>query len=179
MAGREASGAAALMLVEQARQVLDGFDVPNRLEHVRRYVWRDGTLRFVVDDGHACYQLEAHWPAAVLEPLSSGAGLLTRRASVVEGIWVRGTAGYVLRVGIDLAVPSAIYVRGDRLHSFVPFRGRPSDQVEVALQNDLTAYVHAFLSTRRPVPEARAADARQLRRAAVRVEPRAAVNGEQ
>jgi hypothetical protein len=84
-----------------------------------------------------------------------------------------------LRVGIDLAVPSAIYVRGDRLHSFVPFRGRPSDQVEVALQNDLTAYVHAFLSTRRPVPEARAADARQLRRAAVRVEPRAAVHREQ
>jgi hypothetical protein len=166
------------MLVAQARLVLDGFDVPSRLEHVRRYVWRDGTLRFVVDDGQACYQLEAHWPAAVLEPIASAAGLELSDAPVVEGKWVRGTAGYVLRVGIDLAVPSAIYVRGDRLHSYVPFRGRPSDQVEQALQNDLTTYVHAFLSARRPVPEARAADARQLRRIAISVAPPSQVNGQ-
>jgi hypothetical protein len=156
------------VLVEEARQVLDRFDVPNRLEHVRRYVWRDGTLRFQIDQhplrpSTVYYQLEAYWPTMILAPLPGGPdGLEHTRTPVVEGRWVRGTTGYVLRVGIDLAVPSAIYIRSRALQSFVPFVGRPADQVEHALQNDLTAYVNVFLSTCRPVPEARAADAKRV-----------------
>jgi hypothetical protein len=90
---------------------------------------------------------------------------LERSASpVVEGRWVRGTTGYLLRVGIDLAVPSAIYIRSGRVHFFVPFAGRPARDVEQAIQNDLAAYVNFFLRTYPTVPEARAADARRLPR---------------
>jgi hypothetical protein len=155
------------LLAEQARQVLDQFDVPNRLQHVRRYVWRDGTLRFVVHDApprppNVCYQLEARWPRAVLRRESAANGLERSASPVVEGRWVRGTTGYLLRVGIDLAVPSAIYIRSGRMQSFVPFAGRPARDVEQAIQNDLAAYVSFFLRTYPTVPEARAADARRL-----------------
>jgi hypothetical protein len=152
---------------DEARRVLDRFAVADRLQHVRHYVWRDGTLRFFVDTAplrpvNVYYQLDASWPTAVLRELPSAAGLELQSTRVVEGRWVRASTGYVLRVGIDLAVPSAIYIRSTALHSSVPFVGRPRAQVEHALQTDLQAYVDAFLSTCRPVPEARAAAAQRL-----------------
>jgi hypothetical protein len=152
------------MLVEEARQVLDRFDVPARLQHVRQFVWREGTLRFKVEDRapKVYYELEAHWPTARLRGLPSHEGLEAASTPVIEGRWVRGTRGYLLRIGIDLAVPSGIAVRSRLMQSFVPFVGRPAAQVELALQTDLDAYVQAFLSTCRPVAEARAADQRQL-----------------
>jgi hypothetical protein len=153
------------MLVDEARQVLDGFDVPARLQHVRQFVWREGTLRFKVDDRppKVYYELEARWPTARL--LSIGTphdGLEALSTPVIEGRWVRGTRGYLLRVGIDLAVPSGIAIRSRLLRSFVPFVGRPAAQVESALQRDLDAYVDAFLSNCQPVPAARAEDERRL-----------------
>jgi hypothetical protein len=155
------------MHIDEARRVLDLFDVPARLQHVRHFVWREGTLRFVIDDRPArptwvYYQLEAHWPSARLQDVPSSAGLEAISTPVVEGRWVRGTSGYVLRVGIDLAVPSGIALRSRLLQSFVPFVGRPAAQVEQALQTDLDAYVAAFLSSCQPVPAARARDERRL-----------------
>jgi hypothetical protein len=150
------------MQMDEARRVLDLFDVPSRLEHVRRYVWRDGELRFAVEGGNVYYELAAHWPAAVVVRLPSEPGIQVRDKPVIESTWVRGTAGYVLRVGIDLQLPSAIYLKADGFHSFVPFAGRAPATVEQALQHDLEAYVNRFLSTRQPVPEARAAAARRL-----------------
>ena len=74
-------------------------------------------------------------------------GLERAARPVAEGRWTRGTARYRLRVGIDLCVPSAIYIKATtRLESFVPFHARPYDQVEHALDADLAAYVNAFLS---------------------------------
>jgi hypothetical protein len=155
------------MLVSEAREVLDRFAVPARLEHVRRYVWREGSLRLLVDEraprlARVYYELEAHWPTARLQELPGNAGLEAFSTPVVEGRWVRGTHGYLLRVGIDLAVPSGIAVRSRLLQSIVPFLARPAAQVEAALQTDLDAYVDTFLSTCQPVPEARAADSRRL-----------------
>jgi hypothetical protein len=152
------------MQAEEARAVLDRFRVADRLEHIRRFVWREGSLRLQSDGRSVYYELEAHWPTAVLEPSPSppDAGLERRSTPVVEGRWVRGVTGYVLRVGIDLAVPSAIFVRARGLSSFVPYAGRATDEVEQALHHDLTAYVNSFLSTSRPVPEARQLASRTL-----------------
>jgi hypothetical protein len=171
-------------VVQAARAVLDRFGVANRLQHVRRYVWRGGTLQFAVHADRSqrpdvYYELSATWDAPVLERApSTDAPTGTPRAStnaarsaiehharpIVDGLWTRGSAGYVLRVGIDLAVPSAMYIKANRLQSFVPFVGRPDAQVEHAVHVDLNAYVTGFLSTARPVPEAARADAEHLRR---------------
>ncbi len=153
------------MLAEQARLVLDSFGVPARLQHVRRYVWREGTLRFRVETvpgrgALAFYELEAHWSAPRLDTLPSRVGLVPASQPTVDGRWTSGTTGYLLWVGIDLAVPSAIFIHSRPLQSFVPFLGRPREQVEHALHTDLTAYVNAFLRTSLAVPEARAAAAR-------------------
>jgi hypothetical protein len=147
---------------------LDDFDVPGRLRHVHDYVWRGGTLGFQVEDQLAdtppnvYYELCAHWDAAVLEPLDgrSGPGLQRAATPVVEGRWIRGSAGYQLRVGIDLAIPSAIYIRTDRILSCVPFVQRSRAEVEHALAADLAAYVDWFLSACATVPAA-AESARQ------------------
>jgi hypothetical protein len=151
------------MRAEDARQVLDEFGVADRLEHIRRFVWREGSLRFQVEQRSAYYELEAHWATAVLEPSEATlAGLERGSTPVVEGRWVRGTTGYVLRIGIDLAVPSAIFLRSRGLSSFVPYAGRQHDAVEQALHTDLEAYVKWFLSACLPVPEARARDGQAL-----------------
>ena len=156
------------MLLEQARDVLDRFGVANRLQHVRQYVWRGGTLGFHAEprpfsEPDVFYQLQAEWDAPVLEPLETVSTLSIEPATkpIAEGRWTRGTRSYLLRMGIDLAVPSAIYIKGTRLESFVPFVATPPEQVEHAIDADLAAYVNAFLNTCRPVPEAAHADARR------------------
>jgi hypothetical protein len=153
----------------RAVEVLDRFGVANRLQHVRKYIWRGGALRFQIQmrlprEPDVYYELEAHWDAPVLEPLAAaGRGIERAARPVPEGRWTRGTAGYRLRVGIDLGVPSAIYIKATtRLESFVPFHARPYDQVEHAIDADFAAYVNAFLSHCRPVPDAAQADAEQL-----------------
>jgi hypothetical protein len=146
------------------RDVLDRFGVPDRLQHVRRYVWRGGTLRFQHAPAQIYYELEAHWDAPVLEPMGSPErnGIVKAAKPVAEGRWTRGTARYLLQIGIDLAVPSAIFIKASsRLQSFVPFVARRPDQVELAIDADLAAYVNSFLSTCRPVPEAIQADAQR------------------
>jgi len=153
-----------------ARLVLDHFGVPARLQHVRQFVWRGGELRLdAVDDAargtSVFYELAAQWESAVLVEEAARSGLLAVDATVVDGRWVRARTGYVLRIGIELAVPSAIFIRSDRQPlSFVPFLNRPAEQVEHALDADLRAYVNRFLDMRLPVPRAAAADAERLRR---------------
>ena len=73
---------------------------------------------------------------------------------VLEGRWTRGSVGYVLRIGLDLRVPSALFIRSDRPLSNVPFLGRPSAVVESALAADLAVYADWFLDSCVPVPEA-------------------------
>jgi hypothetical protein len=144
------------------RDVLDRFGVPDRLLHVRRYVWRGGTLSFQHAVADVYYELEAHWDAPVLEALESPVhqGIVQASKPVAEGRWIRGTARYLLQIGIDLSVPSAIYIKASsRLQSFVPFLARPREQVEHAIDADLNAYVNTFLNTCRSVPEATQADA--------------------
>jgi hypothetical protein len=140
--------------------------VPERLVHVRDFVWRGGALCFQAGDGvvrTVGYSLSAEWDAAVLDPVASNApGIQPASAALVDGRWVRRTAGYHLRVGIDLAVPSAIAIRSDRLLSSVPFLNRPADEVEHALAADLAAYVAWFLDACQPVPVAGEAAARRL-----------------
>jgi hypothetical protein len=154
--------------------VLDRFDVGGRLRHIRDFIWRGGTLELEAAGGadsgvqDVWYALKAEWPAAVLErdegPLDEG--LVDSRSPVVEGRWVRGSSGYDLRIGIDLRMPAAIYIRSHRrVHGFVshvPFLGRPAERVERALNAELTTYVNAFLDHFQPVPQAAAADARRL-----------------
>jgi hypothetical protein len=82
---------------------------------------------------------------------------------VVEGRWVTGRKGYELRVGIDLSIPSAIYIRSAFFHSHVPFLRRPSVEVEERLNVELTAYGNAFLDRYQPVPQASALAAEELR----------------
>ena len=105
------------MDVAAAQRVLDQFDVPARLQHVRRYVWRNGALQLLIGQNgnpHVCYELS----------------------------W----SNDVLRVGIDTTVPSAIYIRADTINSYVPFAGRLPDEVERALQRELDEYVAQFLN---------------------------------
>jgi hypothetical protein len=156
--------------VESLRAILDEFDIGGRLQHIRQFVWRGGTLQLCADCREAGqvldvgYALTAEWPAAVLESeLSTSAnGLVAWQQPVLEGRWVQGSNGYTLRVGIDLSVASAIYIRSQRLLSHVPFMGRAASQVQEALNLELSAYVSAFLSRCQPVPQAAALDARRL-----------------
>ncbi|HEY2594825.1 MAG TPA: hypothetical protein VGK33_13075 [Chloroflexota bacterium] len=170
------SGMADGSSASAARAALDRFDVGGRLSYIRDLIWRGGALELEAAgsaDGEVqdlWYALKAEWPAAVLErdegPL--GEGLVDWRSPVVEGRWVRGSSGYELRIGIDLRVPTAMYIRSHgRVHGFVshvPFLSRPAEQVEHALNAELRTYVNAFLDHFQPVPQAAAADARRLGR---------------
>jgi hypothetical protein len=152
------------------RAVLDRFDVGGRLRYIREFVWRGGNVELQaardpsggVDS--VWYALRAVWPAAVLERDSApgSEGLVDWRSPVIEGRWVRGSSGYELRIGIDLRVPSAIYIRSQGFASHVPFVGRPAERVEHALTTELTRYVQAFLDHFQTVPQAETADARRL-----------------
>jgi len=131
-----------VLQVDEARQVLDRFAVAERLQHIRQFVWRGGTLRFFAQADCAFYELHAQRQAKVLEPTSATApGLERTSAPIVEGRWVQRMADEVLRVGIDLAVPSAIFLRTVGLRVLVPYVGRPAEQVEHAIQAELNAYV--------------------------------------
>src|ERR671924_121771 len=115
--------------IEAARNVLDRFAIGPRLQHLRQFVWRGGSLCFRVDDDaqhlpKVYYALVAEWETASLEELALP-GLARMGGALVEGRWVRTRTGYELRAGIDLGVPSAIYIQSERHSSFVPFLGRP------------------------------------------------------
>jgi hypothetical protein len=159
----------ALGAIDAARDVLDRFGVANRLRHIAEYVWRGGTLRLEVEDENSrplcvSYELLAHWPAPIFEPLASPTqALVPAESPVLEGRWVSGRAGYVLRIGLDLRVPSTIFIRSDRPLSNVPFLHRSTARVESALAADLAAYVEWFLDTCEPVPRAVQAAAQRLR----------------
>lgn len=165
------------LVLNQARDVLDSFDVPGRLLHVRNFVWRGGELHLrtapsvsAVSAGKdVYYELRAEWDAPVLAEVAARPGLAAARSAVVEGQWMRGQTGYVLRLGIDSAVPSAIYIRAGRILASIPFAQRPPAQVESALAADLAAYVDRFLNRCLPVPQARANAAAKL--AALRLTP--------
>ena len=146
-----------------ARDVLDRFAIAERLQHVRQFVWRGGTLRLGASDDPAdvWYELEAHWETAILQDVGA-AGLVRSSGPLIEGRWTRGQSSYSLRAGIDLAVPSAIYIRSDRHASFVPFLGRLESDVERALEADFSSYANAFLDTCRTVPQAVAYGAARL-----------------
>ena len=155
--------------VDALRAILDQFDIGGRLLHIRDFIWRGGALELRTGTGRTLaleYALGATWPCAVLERTAEPVGnrLVTARQPVIEGRWVRGSNGYELCVGIDVAVPTAIYIRTQqRLLSHVPFVARPPWQVEAALHGELTAYADAFLRQHRTVPEASGADATRLR----------------
>ena len=142
-----------------------------RLQHIREFIWRGGTLQLRANRGHAgqaldvAYALTAEWPAAVLErsPSPGVTGLESWQHPVLEGRWIRGINGDELQVGIDVAAPSVIHIRSQRLLSHVPFVGRPPARVEDALNVELASYVNAFLSRCQPVPQAAALDAQRLR----------------
>lgn len=150
------------------RAILDQFDIGGRLLHIRDFIWRGGTLELRTGAGKTLaveYALRASWPCAVLEPAAEpiASRLVSVRQPVIEGRWVRGSNGYELCVGVDVAVPTAIYIRSrQRLLSHVPFVARTTWQVETALNGELTACAEAFLRHQRPVPEATALDARRL-----------------
>jgi hypothetical protein len=152
------------------RGALDRYDVGGRLRYIREFIWRGGGLGLEVTRGEddqvlgVYYVLKAEWPAAVLESAPAAPGTATWRSPVVEGRWLAGTHSYVLWVGIDLRVPSAISVRSQGFVSEVPFAGRPARQVEQALGAELTRYVNAFLDHFQTVPQAAAADAEQMKR---------------
>ena len=153
--------------------MLDRYDVGGRLQYIRDFIWRGGTLELRVAHGgdgqivNVWYALTAEWPAAMLERDEiTSPGIVSRDLPVVEGRWVRGSSGYELRVGIDLCGASAIYVRSQGFVSHVPFLNRPPEQVEHALNAEMTNYVNAFLDRCPPVPRAAADDARRLRRLA-------------
>ena len=159
----------AVGAIDAARDVLDRFGIPNRLRHIGEYVWRGGTLLLhIEDDGNrppcVSYELSAQWPAPIFEPLASpGAGLVPAASPVLEGRWIRGNAGYVVRIGLDLRVPSALFIRSERPLSNVPFLRRPTAVVESALAADLAVYADWFLDTCVPVPEAVHSAAQRLR----------------
>jgi hypothetical protein len=168
-----------LSSADAGRAVLDQFGIANRLQHVRRFIWRGGHLTFEVqardERASVWYQLQATWPAPILDrsvgeappntETSPKTNALRRAAEpIVEGRWSLGSRGYLLRVGIDLAIPSAIFIRAARFEAFVPYMGRPPAQVDQAVDASLTSYINGFLDAARPVPEAEAADAERLRR---------------
>ena len=158
--------------IDTLRGILDRVDVGRRLQHIRAFIWRGGLLQVRADGGrrthllNVCYALMAEWAAPVVErpTQAEGSGLVSWHRPVVDGRWVRGRKGYELCVGIDLAIPSVIYVRSPVFSSYVPFLGRPPAQVEDCLNVELTVYVNTFLSHCQPVPQAAALDADRLRR---------------
>jgi len=158
----------AIGAIDAARDVLDRFGVANRLRHISEYVWRGGRLCLEIEDDGTrppcvSYELSAQWPAPVFEPLASPAPALAPAANpVLEGRWIRASAGYVLRIGLDLRVPSALFIRSARPLSTVPFLNRPDALVENALAADLVAYAEWFLNTSVPVPQAVQAAAQRL-----------------
>jgi hypothetical protein len=160
----------ARTVVDATRSILDDFNVGGRLQHIRQFIWRGGHLQLQVDRPFGrdvldvAYTLTARWPAAVLERGRDEAhtDLVPRSRAVVDGRWVRGSRGYALRVGIDLAVPSAIYIRAHGFSTYVPFLARPRVQVEETLNLELTGYVNAFLSRYPTVPQATATEEQRL-----------------
>ena len=152
------------------REVLDRFDVAGRLRYIGQFIWRGGIVKLQAADtpsggvDNVWYALRAEWPSAVLrrELGPADEGLVDWRRPVVEGRWVRGSHGYELRIGIDLRVPSAIYIRSQGFVSHVPFVGRPAERVEHALTAELSRYVQLFLDHFQTVPHAEASDARRL-----------------
>jgi hypothetical protein len=163
-----------LSSADAVRTVLDRYDIGGRLQYIREFVWRGGALDLRVSRGsdgqmlNVWYALRAEWPAAVLERENEPAsqGLVSWRSPVVEGRWVRGTNRYELRVGIDLCVASAIYIRSQGFDSHVPFLGRHPEQVEHALNAELSTYMNAFLDHFQPVPQAADLEAQRLSRLA-------------
>lgn len=151
-----------------ALDVLDAFEVPNRLLHIRNFVWRGGDLVCSANDDRVAYVLTAQWEAPLLEPLPSQPGLVSATASVVEGRWRARRVGYLLRVGIDHRMPSAIAIAAERPLAFVPYLGRPRTHVAHALDAALREYVDAFLNRFAPVPAVRAKAAADLARLAGR-----------
>ncbi len=153
------------------RTVLDRFDVAGRLRYIGQFIWRGGAVELQAADtlsggvDNVWYALKAEWTSAVLERELGPAveGLVDWRRPVVEGRWVRGSNGYELRIGIDLQIPTAIYIRSQGFASHVPFVGRPVERVEHALAAELSTYVQAFLDHFQTVPQAEASDARRLR----------------
>ena len=129
------------------------------MQHIREFVWRGGSLRLdaTLTSGGSpdvYYELAAEWQAPVLTDEGPSTALQPTRGTVVDGRWTLGTTGYRLRVGINLAVPSAIYVRSAERASFVPFLGRPIDEVAHGVATDLACYAEWFLSVNLPVPQA-------------------------
>jgi hypothetical protein len=157
-----------IAIAHVAQDVLDTFDVPNRLVHIRNFVWRGGDLVLSANDDGVAYALTAHWDEPLLEPLPSQPGLAPAKSSVVEGRWRARRVGYALRIGIDLRMPSAIAITAERPLSFVPYLGRPRTDVAHALDTALRGYVNAFLDRCAPVPDARAKAAADLARLAGR-----------
>jgi hypothetical protein len=155
-------------VVGAARAVLDRYGVAGRLHHVGEYIWRGGTLRLELEAADnrppsVWYELRAQWAAPIFDPLPTPPPALTRADwPVLEGRWIRGSAGYVLRIGLDLGVPSAICIRSDRPLSNVPFLNRPRALVDQALGADVAAYVDWFLDTCQPVPQVARAAAQRL-----------------
>lgn len=157
-----------IAIAHAARDVLDTFDVPNRLLHIRNFVWRGGDLVLSANDDRVAYALTADWDEPLLEPFTAQPGLAPAQPSVIEGRWRARRVGYVLRVGIDVRMPSAIAVAAERPLTFVPYLGRPRIEVAHALDTALRGYVDAFLDRCAPVPEARAKAAADLARVAGR-----------
>lgn len=157
-----------LAVAHVARDVLDALDVPNRLLHIRDFVWRGGDIVLSASDDRVAYTLTADWDEPLLEPLPSEAGLAPAKWSVIEGRWRARRVGYVLRVGIEARMPSAIAIAAEQPLGLVPYLGRPRTEVAHALDTALRGYVNTFLDGCAPVPEARAKAAAELARVAGR-----------
>ena len=151
-----------------ARDLLDAVGVPNRLLHIRDFVWRGGDISLTASDERATYALMADWDEPVLEALPTQVGLETAAASVIDGRWRTRRVGYVLRVSVDVRARSAIAIATDRPLACVPYAGRRVTHVADALDAALRRYVDAFLDRAASVPEARARAAADLRRLAGR-----------
>jgi hypothetical protein len=160
---------------EDPRQILDRLGVPERLVHVRDYIWRGGQLSLRADDeaepSNLCYELRADWPTPIFQPVDGSPGLHRVTDAMLDGRWVTGRTGYLLRVGIDARTPSTIYVRSTHPLASIPFGQRPLDQVTRALAADLSAYAESFLNHSLPVPQARAEAEASLARLGLSVSP--------
>jgi hypothetical protein len=157
--------------VAAARTTLDDFNVGGRLQHIREFVWRGGNLRLRVGASggveqrlDVAYTLTAQWPAATFTRSVDTPGLLPVRGTAIDGRWVRAMRGYVLSVGVDLGVPSALYIRSPIFTSYVPVAGRAAEEVERRVHVELEEYVTRFLSRYPTVPDAEAQDRQELRR---------------
>ena len=148
-----------------AQEILDRLEVPRRLGEIRDYVWRGGDLHIRRESSSVAYVLLAEWETPVLDEADDlgVAGLVRASTPTVVGQWRRSRTGYTLRVGIEARVPRAIAVQAPQMRAYVPFVGRPHDEIERALDERLTEYGRAFLDACLPVPQAMAADAERLR----------------